>query len=386
MKVCVRGPLLSISGYGNHTRQVYRWLKENTDHQLKTQILPWGITPWHINPAAENGLIGSIMQESIAIETNERFDVSFQVQLPNEWDTNIARFNVGVTAAVETDICNPAWVQACNRMNLIVVPSTHTRDTLVKSGNLTTPIVVIPESFPDAILDDSTPEFEMPNVKTKFNFLIFGQITGTNAFSDRKNTFFALKWLMEEFNGDPDVGIILKTNHGRNTSVDRKMVSNILKKVVRELNSSVPVYLLHGAMNDSEIAGLYKSEKVKALVAPTRGEGYGLPLLEAAASGLPVIATNWSGHRDFLNYGKWIKLDYELQPVHATKIDNAIFVENSKWAEVNEKDFKRKLKKFRENSHKPKEWAAELSQTLKKSHAFSGIAGIWDKTAKEFIR
>ena len=67
MKVCVRGPLLSISGYGNHTRQVYRWLSESRQHEIKTQILPWGVTPWMINPELEHGLIGKIMAESTSI-------------------------------------------------------------------------------------------------------------------------------------------------------------------------------------------------------------------------------------------------------------------------------------------------------------------------------
>ena len=386
MRICVRGPLLSISGYGNHTRQVYRWISSTTDHEIKTQILPWGITPWHINPSAESGMIGKIMRESIALDNNETFDVSFQVQLPNEWDHNLARFNVGVTAAVETDICNPMWVQRCNMMNLIVVPSQHTKDTIQRSGQLTTPIVVIPESFPDAFLQENIESFDIPNLRTKFNFLIFGQITGTNAYSDRKNTFFALKWLMEEFAGDKDVGIILKTNHGRNTSIDRVAVRGMLKNIVKEIKSDVPVYLLHGAMTEDEIAGLYLNENIKALVAPTRGEGYGLPLLEASAMGLPVIATNWSGHKDFLDKGKWVKLDYSLQDVVKTKVDGQIFVENSKWAEVDEKEFKRKLRKFRDNSTKPKEWAAELSVKLKESHSFSAISDIWTNIMQERLR
>ena len=102
MNVCVRGPLLSISGYGNHTRQVYRWLKSKSGVNLKTQILPWGITPWYVNPELYDGMIGEIMQNSIMIETRGH-DISFQIQLPNEWDPDLAKFNVGVTAAVETD-------------------------------------------------------------------------------------------------------------------------------------------------------------------------------------------------------------------------------------------------------------------------------------------
>lgn len=65
MKVCVRGPLLSMSGYGNHTRQVYRWLSGKQLTSLKTNILSWGITPWYINPDFENGMIGEIMKNSV---------------------------------------------------------------------------------------------------------------------------------------------------------------------------------------------------------------------------------------------------------------------------------------------------------------------------------
>ena len=384
MKICVRGPLLSISGYGNHTRQLYRWLSEKTDHELATQILPWGITPWYINPELQDGLIGKIMRESVSLEAQQAYDVSFQVQLPNEWDPNLARFNVGVTAAVETDICSRAWIQNCNTMNLIVVPSQHTKKTIENSGELTVPIVVVPEAFPDSILQESVPDLDF-QPRTSFNFLLFGQITGTNAFSDRKNTFFALKWLAEEFRDDPDVGIVIKTNHGRNTSIDRHMVQNMLNKVRRELNVNVPVYLLHGAMNDDEVAALYRSETIKCLVAPTRGEGFGLPLLEAAASDLPVIATGWSGHTDFLNSGKWIKFDYELGPVPNEKIDGNIFVEGSKWAEVKESSFKKTVRKFREKDQMPKAWAKDLGEKLRESHSFEAIARYWADTLSDYI-
>ena len=66
------------------------------------------------------------------------------------------------------------------------------------------------------------------------------------------------------------------------------------------------VHVLHGQMNESEVASLYRHEKIKGIVSLTRGEGFGLPTLEAAASGLPVIATGWSGHMDFLNQGKFV--------------------------------------------------------------------------------
>ena len=384
MNICVRGPLLSVSGYGYHAREVYRWLSNKEDTNLSTQILPWGITPWYIDPDLENGLIGKIMSQSTELE-KKGYDVSFQIQLPNEWDSELAKFNVGVTAAVETDICSPAWVTACNQMNLVVVPSLHTKKTIENSGVLTTPIVVIPESYPDAFLEDGNLDLKLP-LRTNFNFLIFGQLTGNNAFIDRKNTFFALKWLSEEFADDPDVGIILKTNHGRNTSSDRKFVYQVVRQVSAEINSNVPIYLLHGAMKDSEIKALFEYDKVKGLVAPTRGEGFGRSLLESAACGVPVLATNWSSHLDFLNKGKWVKFDYTLTEIPQQKIDGQIFLAGSKWAEVNESDFKRKVRKFRQKNSVPQKWADDLKGKILESYSFEAIAKQWEEVASEYIK
>jgi glycosyltransferase involved in cell wall biosynthesis len=384
MNVCVRGPLLSISGYGYHAREVYRWLSSKADMNLSTQILPWGITPWYINPDLENGLIGKIMSQSIEID-KRGYDVSFQIQLPNEWDAELAKFNVGVTAAVETDICSPAWVAACNQMDLVVVPSLHTKKTIENSGALTTPVVVIPESFPDDFLSDTQVDLVLP-LRTSFNFLIFGQLTGNNAFIDRKNTFFALKWLCEEFADDPDVGIILKTNHGRNTSSDRKFVHQVVQQVSAEINSNVPIYLLHGAMTDKEIKALFENDNVKALVSPTRGEGFGRSLLESAACGVPVLATNWSSHLDFLNKGKWVKFDYTLTEIPQQKVDGQIFLAGSKWAEVNESDFKKKVRKFRQKPGMPQKWADDLKGKILESYSFDVVAKQWEEVASEYIK
>src|ERR1044072_1386725 len=223
-----------------------------------------------------------------------QYDVSIQLQLPNEWDAKLGRYNVGLTAGVETDKCNPAWSEACNAMNMIIVPSTHVKTNLKSHGTVKVPVNVIPEAFSDACLKDeaSLPITKLPEFSTSFNFLIFGQLTGNNTFNDRKNTFFSLKWLFETFQNDKDVGVVLKTNAGRNTLIDRNTVKNVISQVITETRKGPypRVHLLHGEMSDDEVAALYRHPKIKALVALTRGEGFGLPILEAAASGLPIIA------------------------------------------------------------------------------------------------
>ena len=126
--VILRAPLLTYSGYGNHSRQIFKWLMTRENINVINQIVPWGITSWMINPDSEDGLIGEIMGRSGPLDA--RGDISIQVQLPNEWDTSIANTNIGVSAFVETDICNPEWLAKCNEMDAIVVPSSFVKETI----------------------------------------------------------------------------------------------------------------------------------------------------------------------------------------------------------------------------------------------------------------
>ena len=105
----IRGPLLTQSGYGVHSRQIFRWAFERK-YKITVELTPWGITPWYLARHECDNLIGKIMDCSSPIQGNP--DVSFQIQLPNEWDPNLCKKNIGVTAGVETNICSPGWIQA----------------------------------------------------------------------------------------------------------------------------------------------------------------------------------------------------------------------------------------------------------------------------------
>ena len=127
MNVLIRGPLLTQSGYGVHSRQVFRWLLSKGVN-VNAQTTPWGITPWYLNKDSLDGLVGEIMSRTGA--PIAPLDISFQIQLPDEWDPNVAKINVGITALVETTFCNPDWIQACNKMDAVIVPTNFCKQTL----------------------------------------------------------------------------------------------------------------------------------------------------------------------------------------------------------------------------------------------------------------
>jgi glycosyltransferase involved in cell wall biosynthesis len=381
--VLLRGPVLTHSGYGTHCRQIARWLLSKPV-QLHVQALPWGETPWIIDPTRHDGLIGKIMTHTGT--PPPQCDVSVQLQLPNEWDPKLGKFNIGITASVETDKCNPEWVSACNNMDHIVVPSEHAKKNLTNSGLIYKPISVIPEAYPDCMRGNVSQELDL-KLTTPFNFLIFGQLTGNNPHNDRKNLFYTIRWLCEAFKDDPEVGIVLKSNAGKLTKIDRKIMTGLLTQLLNDVRKGPfpKFHLLHGDMSDEEVTQLYHTPSIKALVTLTRGEGFGLPILEAAACGLPVIATNWSGHLDFLNHGKFVGIDYQLRETHETRIDNRIFMKGAKWAEPIEDDFKRRIKKFKVSPTTPREWAADLKKTIQEKYSFESIASIYNETFKDVL-
>ena len=382
MLVVIRGPLLSVTGYGNHTRQVWRWAMSK-GWDVRAQIVPWGMCTYYIDPKAEGGLIGEIMARSADLPSHVKPDLSLQIQLPDEWDPELAVKNVGITAGIEADKCNPDWVTACRKMDKVIVPSEYSKLAFLNGGLEGSKIVNVPESYTCGF--DKTAEYDemtkkLNGLSTSFNFLMFGQITGRNLDTDRKNTVNTIQWLCEEFSNDKDVGIVLKTNMGRLTQQDKQVTTNTVKGVIEHFRKGPypKIHVLHGLMDTNEITSLMRHEKIKCLCTATRGEGWGLPILDAVVNALPVIATKHSGHMDFLRNTRFLDLDYSIREIPEALVDGRIWVSGAKWAEPSEKHFKHRIRKFRKSSQTPTTWAKDYAPLAKERYSMTRISDDYD--------
>ena len=124
--------------------------------------------------------------------------------------------------------------------------------------------------------------------------------------------------------------MILKSSHATFSVIDRDQTLKKINDVKRQVGGTLPnIYLIHGDMTQEELNALYNHPKVKAHVSFTHGEGFGRPLLEASSTQKPVIASNWSGHVDFLKHS--VLLPGQLNNVHKSAAWKDVLMKESSW-------------------------------------------------------
>jgi len=346
-KVIVVGPALTQSGYGEHTRFLLRSLKRREDvFDIYLHNVNWGRTNWLFEDDDERKWIDFLLQKTVHhAQQQETFDMSIQVTIPNEWKA-MAPINIGVTAGIETTKVSPQWIEKSWGMNKIITISQHSKQVYENTSyeatrnengekfiaRCTTPIDIV--HYPVKNLEKVDLGIELDY---DFNFLTVAQ------WGPRKNLENTIKWFIDEFK-DKEVGLIVKTNFAKNCLLDKRLTTHRLRQLIADNgDNKCKIYLLHGYMSDAEINSLYGHPGIKALLSATHGEGFGLPLFEAAYNGLPIVAPAWSGHVDFLfipkkgkngkikNKAMFSKVDYTLAPVPQEAVWAGVLQANSMW-------------------------------------------------------
>ena len=352
----VTAPVATRSGYGAHSRDIVRSLIKLDRYDVKIWSVRWGNTPMNaLNVDDENDKI--IIDRILSTpELPQQPDLHIHIVIPIEFQP-IAKYNIGITAGLETTACPPEWIQGMNRMNMNIVPANFVKDTLSKvqfdiqddktgqkQGILKNekPIEVLFEGT-DTNIFKQTNEFskefvdEMGNIDEEFCFLYVGHWLQGRLGQDRKDTGMLVKVFCETFkNMKKQPALVMKTSSASFSVIDRENMLNKIKDIKSQIKGKCPpVYLIHGDFTDEEMNELYNHPKVKAHVTFTHGEGFGRPLLEASISGKPVIAPRWSGHVDFLDSKYTIPLDGLLTKVQKGSFPDNFFVEGSEWFTVN---------------------------------------------------
>lgn len=389
-KILVVGPALSASGYGEQARFALHSLRKREDiFDIYLKNIPWGKSGEIPLEEELKGWLVSLINKNEAYKhqhgENTQYDISLHITIPNEFEKN-AKINIGYTAGIETTKVSPIWISKGNEMDRIIVPSVHSKNVYEQttyrlkesqSGQeieykLGTPIDVC--SFPTK---KTTPTELDLDLTTNFNFLTVAQ------WSNRKNMDATIINFLLEFKDDEDAGLIIKSNFRNNSSADKLIIFQNLEILKAKTASKIgkepkcKLYLVHGDMSEQEIQGLYVHPKVKGYITTTHGEGFGLPIFDAACAGLPVVAPAWSSYIDFLyapkkdkktgkvkNKPHFIKIDFDLKPIQKEAVWEGVLQADSQWCWVKENSVRESMRELRKNHQIHLSNAKRLSEHL----------------------
>jgi glycosyltransferase involved in cell wall biosynthesis len=394
--VVVSCPIDTYSGYGARARDFVKAL-DKSKYDVKILAQRWGSTRFGYLEDHKEVEIQSLIVPKLTSQP----DVWIQVTIPNEFQ-KVGKFNIGLTAGMETDICAPEWVQGCNNMDLVLTSSEHGKNSLVNSKytlkdnselKVNTPVEVLFEGvdlskyFETSADTDEEIVTNLDTIEESFCYLFVGHWLQGAMGHDRKNVGWMIKVFLETFKNKKNApALILKTQHANASITDKEALLKKIDSIRKQVAGSLPnVYVIHGELTDAEINQLYNHRKVKAMINFTKGEGFGRPLLEFTTSAKPIIASGWSGHLDFLNQEFVSLLNGTLHQVDRSAVQKGMIIEQAKWFQADEASASRLLKDVHSKYKKYQELAKRQRHYTKTTFSLEMMAEKLDLILSQYL-
>jgi glycosyltransferase involved in cell wall biosynthesis len=399
-------PIDTYSGYGARSRDFVKALIESDKYQVKILSQRWGNTrKGFISDFKEWGFLEKHITTDIQIQP----DIWCQVTVPNEFQ-KVGKYNIGLTAGIETTACAPQWIEGCNNMDLVLTSSNHSKNVFksttyqVKNKEtnqeqelkLTTPIEVLIEGADlDVYKTLKTPMTNdslfknIDSIKENFAYLFVGHWLQGDMGEDRKNVGLMIKAFYEVFKNKHNApALILKVSCGKSSHMDRREVMRRIHSIRKSISANFTpnIYLIHGDLSNEEMNEMYNHPKIKAMISATKGEGFGRPLLEFALLGKPIIASGWSGQLDFLDSKFTALMGGTLTDIHPSAQQKDMLIQGSKWFSVDHGQLGNLLvdvkKSYKDWSKKSKIQAGRLKKSFSFGSMQTQLLDILDKYVK----
>jgi len=389
----ISAPFDTYSGYGARSRDIIKSIIKSEKYDVKLLSQRWGMTPWGFikDHFEEWGFLTNHLMSPD--DQNRQPDIWMQITVPNEFQP-FGKYNIGVTAGMETTLVDGTWIEGMNRMDVNFVSSNHSVQSFKNSiyekigpqgqkmgmTKLEKPIEVLFEGANIDIYKPTKSSFDLSQIKESFAFLSVGHWMQGDLGEDRKNIGLLIKSFLETFKNTQNApALILKTSGAGASYSDKEYILKRYNKIKSTVKGNLPnVYIIHGELSDNEMNELYNHPKVKAMISLTKGEGFGRPLLEFSLSKKPILVSGWSGHSDFLKPDCYVYFKGELKNVHPSAVVEKMILRESQWFSPNTMEVGTKMKDIFKNYKKYEELG--VRQAYHSKNNFS-----WDKMHEKLV-
>jgi len=258
------------------------------------------------------------------------------VHIRHQWPFNPNPPNVGKWVVIqpwEFGSLPQDWVPLFkDKVDEMWVPSQYVRDVYIASGVPAEKVYVIPNGIDPKRFNPSIEKYKINN--TNFKFLFVGDTI------HRKGIDILLNAYIQEFTSKDKVTLVIKDMGSDSFYKGQTMKEKII--AIQDDKSMPNLLYIDAKLTDQEMAGLYPACDV--LVHPYRGEGFGLPILESMACGVPTIVSNGGSCLDFCNNKNSIFVDAPKKIYDTTKLGQTQLVSNLWLLEPDINDLKVKMR------------------------------------------
>lgn len=296
IQIVWRGPVLDATGYGTASRE-YALALDRLGFDVKIEIYTWRYPNKGMEEDKKRKL-RQLIEKPVAANKRKVLISHCPAGMVNIKKDRKKYDLIIINTVWETTKIPDRWVPIINHCDAVCVPCTQNMEAMKNSG-INIPIYLVPHGAEPHKFRPENKKLQLKEADGKFVFLsIFD-------FQHRKNPEALLKAYWEEFTAKDHVILVIKTYGKQNGRL-----INDYKKTLGCGDETAPVYLIPKVIDEKKLKGLYTLGN--AFVLPSRGEGVGLPYMEALSSGLPVIATGWGGQMDFLTKRNSFLVNYKL--------------------------------------------------------------------------
>ena len=367
MKLKYCGTARDYSGYGEAARHDIGALVQ-TDINLTTEI------PSYCLEIADFGRLGEI---ALALENKP---IGYKIKIlhttPNVYGQFFeeGKYHIGrvfwetdklpLDFALNVQKCDEIWTGA--KFN----------EQAIKNAGVTKPIYIIPEAIDTGVTRDDFKPYAIPN-KDDFKFYSIFEWT------ERKNPMALLEAFWLEFENDEHVSLTIKTYVDNFTPNKKEELNQNIKRIKKRLalNKYAPVYLYRNLMDRNQIYRFHAT--FDCFVSTHRGEGWGIPQMEALLMGNPIISTNLGGIHEYLENNKEaLLLPYEMIQIVENSRNQQWYTRDQKWGDVKIPEAREAMRWVFNNRNLAKEMGLAGRKKVIENFSFKIIGG---KTGTEIL-